>query len=277
MIRVNTNGSLITSDVIELSKSHRVAVGISLDGGTADMNQCRKLRNGMPAFGLIIDGLDRLRDAQVPFSLAIVLSADVLDRGRELLDSIIGLNVQRVGFNPLVSRDPLDDDYGDKVAAFLLEADKVLGPRGILEERFFLKQRLFSHSRIARYDCCANGGNQLSISPGGRVGVCHGLVGSHRDFVTDIFDDEFDPGTHHAFTKWLEYSPFLMSDCAACESLGTCGGGCPLRAYYGNQEWGRADAQFCPSARKIQECLVWKLFDSMGVADAGNSGDTVAD
>jgi len=259
--RINTNGSLINPEIIELFKKYNVATGISIDGGRPAMNSCRRFKNGKETYARIMKGVNLLKANQLPFGVAVVLSEGNLKRGRELIESLIELKVSTLGFNPLVST--TKEDYGEDVARFLIEADKSFSPLGIVEERFFHVQRAFGEATITRFDCCATGGNQLAVSPDGRVGVCHGLVGSHEDFVTDIYDQEFDPRVNETFKKWVSYSPFFMPECQGCEALGLCGGGCPLRAFYKNQKWGGVDKQFCPSAKKIQEYLVWKLFDSL--------------
>ncbi|GAA0535432.1 hypothetical protein GCM10010172_15810 [Paractinoplanes ferrugineus] len=62
-VLLQTNGTLIDDDFIEVFRRHQVDVGVSLDGGSEATNRHRRFVSGRPSFDLVEAGIARLRAA----------------------------------------------------------------------------------------------------------------------------------------------------------------------------------------------------------------------
>ena len=76
---VQTNGTLIDQSWCRVFGDFQFDVGVSLDGTAAD-NAARRTWSGRPAFAATMQGIERLRDAGIPFGvIAVVSTANVGD------------------------------------------------------------------------------------------------------------------------------------------------------------------------------------------------------
>lgn len=261
-----TNGTLMTKELARLLKKHEVAFGISLDGGTQELNSNRVFLDGSPAFPAIIKTVGMLKNEGVDFGLSITVSEEMLYKEDAIIASLMELGIKSIAFNPIMpSKDYIvSDSYPEKVADFIIKAYEALSPLGFSEDRISRKIDFFSKADIYYWDCAAAGGRQIVVAANGDIGICHGLIGERDDFFTNVNDTSFDHHTDDVFLKWNKFSPLLNEECQDCEALGICGGGCPLRAYQQTGKWGASDKQFCPHAKKTLEFLIWKLWNKLG-------------
>lgn len=62
-VTLQTNGTLIDDELIEVFQRHRVGVGVSVDGGRAAHDRHRRYADGRPSFALVERGLARMGEA----------------------------------------------------------------------------------------------------------------------------------------------------------------------------------------------------------------------
>ena len=67
---VQTNGTLIDDEWIDLFRRHKFTVGVSLDGPRDLHDRCRKFRNGLGSHDRVIAGISKLQAAGIPFTLS---------------------------------------------------------------------------------------------------------------------------------------------------------------------------------------------------------------
>lgn len=258
-----TNGVCVTPDIARLIKAHDVTAVVSFDG-PEDITSPLRLRGTDALYQEIVQGLDFLKVEGARVGISCTLSEASLKRFDALLKWIKTSGVQSVGFNILRPIPPfsLSPDYAENVAAALIRGYDSLTEAGINEDRMGRKMRAFSEGTPYPFDC-AGCGNQIVVSPNGRVGLCVGFLGTGEYFVTDVDDDGFDHRSDPAFLAWSRRSPLATEECTACPAVGCCGGGCPYSAKVRTGDLYAIDRVFCAHAKRTLEYLIWSLYDRL--------------
>lgn len=259
-----TNASLITPEIAEDLKKHKIGVSISIDGSEESTDSSRCYTNGKAVYGDIRQGMEYCHEAGLPFGISVTLNEKSLDNPQETEEIVYKTGAISLGLNPILQTDSslkLPDDYAEKAADFILSSFKRYRKDGISEDRMMRKATAFANSNIYPFDCEAAGGNQIVISPEGKVGICHGLLNAGDYIVADVDDKTFSPVTNNVYTEWSQRSPLNIEECQECIALGICGGGCPFVAERETGSiWG-LDKQFCVHAKKTTEWLIFDLLE----------------
>ncbi|PKP59714.1 hypothetical protein CVT91_06305 [Candidatus Atribacteria bacterium HGW-Atribacteria-1] len=71
---IQTNGTLINNDFINLFKEFNLKIGVSLDGPASMNDQTRVFKNGRGTFSIIFKNLQKLKNAGVEFSCLLTLN-----------------------------------------------------------------------------------------------------------------------------------------------------------------------------------------------------------
>ncbi|MBV9025597.1 MAG: radical SAM protein [Streptomycetaceae bacterium] len=95
---VQTNATLITETWCDLLTEYDIRVGVSIDGPAA-VNAERVDLRGKPAFDRILQGIQQLRERDVPFSVISVVGTEGITRPEELLEFLAGMGCHSAGFN----------------------------------------------------------------------------------------------------------------------------------------------------------------------------------
>ena len=258
-----TNGSLISPDVARKLKTMGISIAVSLDGSDANHNRCRHFCDGRPAFESIISGIENAISAGCNCGLSITLTEDTVRSFDSVASAISKYDISSLGFNIMMTDKNfiVSDDYNQKAADFIIKAFEYFRENGIYEDRIMRKAKAFVDGKIYLYDCGATGGNQIVIAPDGEVGLCHGYLYNRETFVSNVWDDEFNPEENATYLEWRNRTPINMEQCLDCAALGICGGGCPLNAKKNGGGIWDLDVRFCVHAKTTLNWLVWDLFD----------------
>lgn len=95
---VQTNATLISTAWCSFFDRYQFRIGVSIDG-PASLNAQRVDRRGRAAFSRISGGIDRLREAGIPFSVIAVVTSESIDDPEALLDFLAGLGCHTIGLN----------------------------------------------------------------------------------------------------------------------------------------------------------------------------------
>lgn len=262
-----TNGTLVTQDIAAELAAHNVMVSLSLDGPREINDVNRKFRGGQGSFDAAVRGFHLLRQAGVRPTVSCVLSKDSLPHAPQIIRWLLGeLGVRALGFNhvSIVPRvNEYDPEYEAGFGRALLQVQEIIQQEfpGIYERRMSHKIRTFTNREILRADCTGCG-EQMSVSPDGKIGICQGYMGSRKTFGACVFDESFDPSTDPVFVEWANRSPLNMPECFDCPALSTCGGGCPRNADVLHGSIWQVDSAFCHFAKAAQEWLIWKQYEN---------------
>ena len=263
-LSIVTNGTLLTSERLQILQKLGVAIAISVDGFTEGENSMRVDISGRPVYSRILRALQLCNDHGVDVSLSVTLSEKTIESVSNLLNLLDRYGIKSFGFNIMMSSDSfvLPRSYNEAAAQFLIDAFVELRQRGIYEDRMMRKLKSFASSQLYFSDCAATSGSQIVISPNGQVGICHGCLHNKQYFVTDIEDSMFDARINPAFIEWSQISPINNPDCLSCPALGICGGGCPINASFlkDRNTIHSIDERFCAHSRKTLEFFIHDLY-----------------
>ena len=152
-----------------------------------------------------------------------------------------------------------DEEYTRQCTEKLIEIFKIARTKGIYEDRIMRKIRTFVTKNLHVNDC-GGCGNQLVVTPEGRIGPCQAYLGSGKNFSLRL-DDHPKPHEEEVFKEWAKRSPFSVESCHFCDALGICGGGC---AYNSALRYGtiwKMDERFCIHSKMILEWMIWDLWE----------------
>jgi len=240
---IQTNGTKLTDDFIELFKKHRVSIGVSIDGTKEAHDQHRKFVGGRGSYDLVLKNISRLRENDIPVGVLCVASPEhdgqsaflaLKDAGLDRIDVLLPLgNHESEG---------IDQDFKNGIERYLIG---------------FFGEWLTSASdvRVRMFDTmfARSLGNDVEHSSIGNVTrdkylvlETDGLV--HHD--EDFFVPEFRGTPYQAFSEHLvnisSFEEFevlvdthmqrigvkdLGVRCASCEVGRICKGGIPASRF----------------------------------------------
>ncbi|MDZ7743785.1 MAG: SPASM domain-containing protein [Bacteroidota bacterium] len=265
-----SNGSLITAGIARKMKESGIGLSISIDGDETATNSSRCYASGKPVYEDIRKGMDICKQENFPFGLSVTLTESSLNNTEKTSNIIFDTGAVSLGLNPILQTSDdieLPADYAERAADFIIESYQKYRKQGISEDRMMRKAHAFKHSTVYPFDCHAAGGNQIIVTPEGKVGICQGLMYAGKYDVTDVYDDSFVPTQNEIYLEWSKRSPLNMDECKDCLALGICGGGCPFVAESKEGSiWG-IDRQFCVHAKKTTEWLIFDLFEQANGAE----------
>lgn len=261
---VITNGSLLTSDIIDFFRNYNISIGISYDGNR-EAHSHRINRNADETYNVVKDKITLCKQKGVSFTLSMTITNDLIKNQKEVLSDILQIKPPYVSFNLLIpsKNQKQNDDYYKNATDLIINMFKVLRDKGIYEDRIMRKVQAFSNNALYLYDCCAAGGNQYVISPSGKIGICHAYLNNKKYFGSSVFDTNFDHTTDPNFIHWHDRTPLLMNKCKDCACIGICGGGCPYAAEYIHGSIYDIDDRFCIHTEKILSWLIRDLYENM--------------
>ncbi|WP_368924457.1 cyclophane-forming radical SAM/SPASM peptide maturase GrrM/OscB [Comamonas aquatica] len=99
-LTIQTNGTLIDSQWIQIFKEHKVRVGVSLDGPKWLHDKHRKDRSSKGSFEATVHGLKQLIDAGVDTYVLAVVTQSTLDWAQEFYEFFHALGVKDLGLIP---------------------------------------------------------------------------------------------------------------------------------------------------------------------------------
>ncbi|MGH8909250.1 MAG: radical SAM protein [Egibacteraceae bacterium] len=230
---VTTNGTMLAPADLDLVRSHRFAVTVSLDGGRATHDRRRLTLAGEGSWD---DAMARVRPLLADPGAAVVtaratLTSDDLDlAGR--YDALAAERFPAIGFAPVrVGFGALGDDDWPR----WLHASIALGERELARIRAG-GDTAFDNLRVAlrRLDAgssspypCGAGGGYASVSTAGRWFACHRAIGE-EDYALGDDSGGADPARQRQFLADRHVE--RVEPCRSCWARYLCSGGCHQEA-----------------------------------------------
>lgn len=263
---MNSNATLATEEIAKMLAKYKVSVSVSIDGPKEIHDAHRVDRGGQGTFDKVIRGFKILKENGVDVGISCTITPENVDMLTGILKWLIfELGITSLGFNLMMGdgRSGLSiEEYEQKAAKALIDCFKITRDAGVYEDR--MMRRVCSLSEgVACVNDCGGCGQQIVISPDGKVGVCQAFLETGENFV--VLDDEFDPTNHPLWKHWAKRSPFNIPECTDCPALSMCGGGC---AYNGLQTSGDimgVDRVHCAHAKSALDFLVTDLWQKTKV------------
>lgn len=231
---ITTNGTLVTDEDVEMFRSHRFAVTVSVDGDRERHDAQRPDRRGRGSYEVLERKLAPLLDNQGMAQVAARMS--VRKNGSDLqsqFDSVLDIGFKEVGISPL--RKTADDsgfsdaDYGsylsDLIEVASGEVARAKAGNQIRLTNLMIALRQIHRGWASPFSCGAGGG-YFSVAADGKWYACHRAIG----------ESEFELGDSSGIDA-ARRAEFLavrhvhnQTDCQTCWARYLCSGGCHQEA-----------------------------------------------
>lgn len=230
---VTTNGTLLDDDDVELLRSHRFSVTVSLDGGRSVHDRRRIWLAGQGSWD---DAMAHVRPllahpGQAEVSARATLTRDDLDlTGRH--DALAAEGFRSIGFAPVrVGVGALgDSDWPRWLAASVALGERELsvirGGGDTTFDNFRVALRRLDAGSSSPYPCGAGGG-YASVSTAGQWFACHRAIGDD-DYLLGDGDVAVDPARQQRFLE--AHHVERVEPCRSCWARYLCSGGCHQEA-----------------------------------------------
>lgn len=249
-ITVETNGMLLTSEMLEQLRQHRISISISFDG-TPDIHDLqRRDRGGNPTFSRVRRGILAAKAAgYTDLGGICVLTDHSMGRIREILDYSehelgmggVKMNLMRQPAYPCEGVRALDEDEIQAMSAEIVDAVEALIMRGSRLKESGVLDRLQNllfraESNICHSCGCCGGLRMVSFDMDGLIYPCE---------LTDWADEclgSIDDGTdlcelvRAAMPEKAYFRKKEKSECGECPWWYYCRGGCSSAVKYLNQQ-----------------------------------------
>lgn len=230
---VTTNATVLDASDLDLLRSHRFAVTVSLDGGRAAHDRRRVWLAGQGSWDDAMAGIRPLLAdpgaAQV--SARATLTADDLDLIARH-DALAAEGFTSIGFAPVrVGAGALGDaDWPRWLAASVALGERELGVirRGgdTSFDNFRVALRRLDAGSSSPYPCGAGGG-YASVSTAGQWFACHRAIGDD-DYLLGDGEVAVDPTRQQRFLE--AHHVERVEPCRSCWARYLCSGGCHQEA-----------------------------------------------
>ena len=229
---IQTNGTLLTPEYLELFQRYHIHVGVSLDGGVHDSQ--RRDRSGNATYTRIMENIRTLLANGIPVSTLMVVTKPAMQSGLEFLRELDGLGLA-VKINPLL---PLGEaaahpelalmpgDYGRylaRVFAFVAAEKLTLHVSPLAE---LLHAVLYQQTpRGCQYNPqCVR--NFMCIDPSGTLYPCGRFADAHNSPLGTIAGG-FRPERREMIEQLeARRTTGMPEECRSCSCRSYCNAGC---------------------------------------------------
>jgi len=260
-----TNGSLVTEALARYFAGKNVLMLVSLDGTREMHDAVRKKKGGQGTFDVSLRGYRRLKKAGCEVGISAVSGTHNEGRMKEMADFFLEIDPPSIGLNfghhllgkPNPSALPMGR-FADVLIDFYVR---------MRHENIFVENisRFITpfYQEKPRFNECQAQGRGLTVDSRGKIGVCKSLLVADR-VAMDIDQIPEDLSSVDIFKRFAARSPFTMKQCAECNVIGVCGGGCTYDSFaVNNGDITKIDPRVCDYAHKIADFLIWDLFDGI--------------
>ena len=252
---LQTNGTLITEDIIDRLAAHLWTVEITLEGDKEYHNTIRVYKKGGGTYEDIMNAVQLLLTKNIHTALRInasdshhldVLLKDLKERGFQ--DKRLSLYITQTsdfGLNQFFTDDVLCLRDEKKSIALIPEL------RDVVEKNGF-RQNLTTYDSLQRkkvLPCNSEKRGMYVIDPYNDVYLCFFTAGQ-KEFSCGTIGRGGTILWNPYFYEVMSRNPLEFAECRHCVLLPMCGGGCHIRAY--NQK-GTYLASHCGNIKELAE------------------------
>lgn len=239
-----SNGTLLTDEAIDFIKKFKVSIGISIDGPKKVNDLLRKFSNGRGSFNKIVQGMKKLQENNIDFSVLSVLTNDNIDYVIETLVFLKSIGISNVDFKPCFKTSLSDNglepkkyaDYMIKVIEWLLVNNSIESPILIRELEMYTNLIMKKSNLLDSNDCrsmcdmlnCGAGRDHITIDTDGSVYICDRLYGHKEYIMGNIREKKINNILKsELIRKFLSRKISEIDECCDCEFNSICFLGCP--------------------------------------------------
>jgi uncharacterized protein len=235
ILQLQTNASLMTEEIADYLKTHKIAAGVSLDGRPPVNDSLRKTKDGSSASEATIRGIRLLASRHIAIGLTCVVTSDNVSSLPGIIQMAYYLgNVRQIGFDllrcqgrgtGLMPASPADVAIAmERCYALAMEMEKKTGVH-IRFSQLEKIRKVAGGKDPAFGQCYAMHGEEAYVTSDGKIYACSSLVGN-KDFLLGDVWQGMDPDKTRRVGLFIAKA---MQACTVCPHLLTCGGGCFTR------------------------------------------------
>lgn len=265
---IQTNGSLLSEEVITFLTTNQVRVGISLDGYTEKANANRRSKDGNTSS---LDAFLKLCKRNPDFvkkscGMLGVLHSDNIHETIEFIEWLQDLGVAAIYFNVV---HPNNSERGRNLASKTLSADEISWfYQQLISEIKSGKINKIDAANITHFignlfflrssNICINKGpcgaakDFLTINNDGKMQTCDCLPATMGTINADIVNNQIRSFVKNTWQKFKE------QNCKDCSLFGLCGGGCIADSYF-NSGCKEVETARCIAAKLIYRELFGEI------------------
>ncbi|MBN1812500.1 MAG: radical SAM protein [Anaerolineae bacterium] len=227
---ITTNGTVLSQKVIDLLNAGRFEIILSIDGPAEIHDACRRTRAGDPTHERVMQFLSTVRSRTKSW----VRGSSVIRSGWSLAQAVEYLNtlpihtikaqaVRAANGSPLALSSAERRAYMEDLEAIGQQVIADMAARRMPKDDRFSSRVLQLFKGAPREFFCAAGKTTFGITPSGDVLSCV-LLDAKAHRLGHIDDD---PETWIEAGKEWRASRVRRPECAECDEVFLCGGGCP--------------------------------------------------
>lgn len=258
---INTNGTLLTSEIISWLISNDIHISISLDGTKEINDKHRVFPNRMGTYDIVVRNLERLTQlADVNFlennlTILSTITEENIDELDNFVESIRKIGIKNISLNAAFSC-ALGDHENTNWSELSVDKLRSFVKKSIKLQKLMYKddvhvggmwgyfQKRLKHGGLC---FCQAVGNEIGVMPDGKLYPCPCVSLSRENSVGELKEKHFEFNDN--FTVWQNRKVTSIEKCKDCYIAGICRGGCPASSVMNNR------SIFDPI-----QCDYWKMF-----------------
>lgn len=231
---LNTNGTLLTDEIIKLLAGNNVYIALSLDGVEKENDKFRKFKGGKGIFTVLDQKIRLLCQYKARFGISVVFYDQNLPHLIKLIDYIKNKQDElkynfNINLSPLarIDRQDMDNLKAQDKVSYFIQTIKYAKQQDV---HCFGGLSHFPFNKLlsgVQGTFCGGAGAEFSIDPDGNIFPCSGLdmkLG-HLDTFTQIFSSS-------VYNKIAARRTGNLPHCQGCQIEGFCSGGCLADVQY---------------------------------------------
>lgn len=276
---IQTNGTLLTQEIINFIKMYSIGIGISIDGPQEIHDRNRCYPNGKWSFHEVMRGISLLKQNKIPFTTISVVEKP--DECSEIFDFFVNNQIERIKLNPLFFKGMLNkknissyslgkyqEEFATeylKIARKIIEHNKTSPLKQICGNiAIMVKNLIGNNGYMCLKSPCGAGNSIIMFDEEGNIYPCEEMYGRKDFIITNI--NNINNGED--LKKALKYSPIILKikerkvenipKCRDCIWQRFCGGGCTSYSLNMFNSLKREDVM-CQYNQIMFEELIWLL------------------
>ena len=239
---IQTNGTLIDKNNIDVFKKYNMNVGVSLDGCNEKQNVNRIFINGKNSFNVVMNKIKLLKDNNVRFGLVMSLVKEHIGGEKQLYD-FIGKENLSCDIRPVFasSKDDLSKVMTDEEYSYFFnnlfdiwfdDKDTKVGTHGIVELYHALKEELkpdYSPHLCSESNDCFK--NFISLDVDSNLYACNRLYGVNKFYYGNLKSTNMDEVNKKSEELLEIRNNAIKKECSLCNNYSRCYGGCIAESY----------------------------------------------
>lgn len=235
-LQIQTNASLLTTEMAQFFYANKVAIGVSLDGRPSVNDKNRKLKSGAGATYATLAGLNVLKKNGIAAGITCVVTDDNVRELPGIVEMAYYLgNIRRIGFDLLRGqgrgkglKPPRAEDVKEALTATYSSATsfKAATKIGIKFSQIERVNILKTMQTVEAFGhCYAMNGQAAFVDASGEIYCCSSLIGNPQFHLGNVRTGIEPEKARKIAAKIKE----AMNFCTSCKEFKLCGGGCFAR------------------------------------------------